>query len=331
MKKYLYILIFTSLIIPTISFADSGACSYHDGVNCSAGPNVSDGTVICNDGSSDSSVLYINMNECNNVPPIYCPSSWTQTDVVSTNNSVAQLQQQADNNLNEYESVISQIENGTYPLNPNQQSQINNYKQQTEALIQQQQTANQNLQNGMAMSNFREGGSYSPDTYSQVGSSAVNNLTIQMNGTIASLTQSFLNTDVGIEKELYSVEENSSNGKIGRLLSLLNCNRTDLVVPTESTSTIEVNNSVSENITQNIPTTTESQQQPVIAPQAVIQFSHTKIPTPQEVQNFGQSSGTESKIPNLNTVTMPRTLPITQPKPSKFQHWYDWLNPFNWF
>ncbi len=47
------------LLIPTASFAygGSGACSWHGGVNCSAGINW-DGSVICNDGWRDSSVSF---------------------------------------------------------------------------------------------------------------------------------------------------------------------------------------------------------------------------------------------------------------------------------
>lgn len=47
--------------ISTVS-ADSGACSYHGGVNCSAGPN-SYGSAICKDGF-ESSVSYYSMQEC---------------------------------------------------------------------------------------------------------------------------------------------------------------------------------------------------------------------------------------------------------------------------
>ena len=37
--------------------SSSGACSSHGGVNCALGPDV-DGSVICNDGWTDSSVEY---------------------------------------------------------------------------------------------------------------------------------------------------------------------------------------------------------------------------------------------------------------------------------
>lgn len=38
-------------------YSTQGACSHHDGVDCSAGPD-DDGSVICNDGWRDSSVSY---------------------------------------------------------------------------------------------------------------------------------------------------------------------------------------------------------------------------------------------------------------------------------
>ena len=44
-------------------FAISGACSYHGGVNCSIGSDY-DGSVVCNDGWSDSNITYIEASEC---------------------------------------------------------------------------------------------------------------------------------------------------------------------------------------------------------------------------------------------------------------------------
>lgn len=62
MKKNLLILS-VLLTIPSISFAISGACSYHGGVNCSAGATDT-GKVQCNDGWVNSSVLFSDMEEC---------------------------------------------------------------------------------------------------------------------------------------------------------------------------------------------------------------------------------------------------------------------------
>lgn len=44
-------------LLPTYASATSGACSYHGGVNCSAGPDY-DGSVVCFDGWRGSTVLY---------------------------------------------------------------------------------------------------------------------------------------------------------------------------------------------------------------------------------------------------------------------------------
>lgn len=61
------------LIISPVS-ATSGACSYHGGVNCSAGADW-DGSVICNDGWKDSDVLYSSMSACLSVCPKYLPQA----------------------------------------------------------------------------------------------------------------------------------------------------------------------------------------------------------------------------------------------------------------
>lgn len=57
--------------------ATSGACSWHGGVNCAAGPDW-DGSVICNDGWRDSSVSYSSMAKCRGYfeydYPSYTPS-----------------------------------------------------------------------------------------------------------------------------------------------------------------------------------------------------------------------------------------------------------------
>ena len=82
-------------------FATSGACSWHLGVNCSAGMNSSTGDAICNDGT-DSSVLYVNMDECMNnlqcTPAEY--QSLIQIDGVTAAQSQLQSDQQQEQTLN---------------------------------------------------------------------------------------------------------------------------------------------------------------------------------------------------------------------------------------
>ncbi len=55
------------------AYSASGACSFHSGVNCSAGAHV-DGSAICNDGWVDSSVKYYEVQECSEGTKIQCPT-----------------------------------------------------------------------------------------------------------------------------------------------------------------------------------------------------------------------------------------------------------------
>lgn len=82
MKKlnYLFYLFVFALPILNINIASasSGACSYHGGVNCSAGADY-DGSVICNDGWTDSSVSYSSMSSCQS-SKTSCPMYLAQAD-----------------------------------------------------------------------------------------------------------------------------------------------------------------------------------------------------------------------------------------------------------
>jgi len=58
------VLIFTSVyfLVPNITFATSGACSSHGGVNCSLSNSYK--SVVCNDGNSDGLTSYSDLQEC---------------------------------------------------------------------------------------------------------------------------------------------------------------------------------------------------------------------------------------------------------------------------
>lgn len=60
-------------LVPNPALATEGACSWHDGVNCNAGPD-QDGSVICNDGWRESSVRFSNSSSCN----VNCPWGYTE-------------------------------------------------------------------------------------------------------------------------------------------------------------------------------------------------------------------------------------------------------------
>jgi len=64
------IIILSLLLIPTFILATSGACSYHNGVNCSAGADIN-GKVQCNDGWVNSSVYFSDADECRTNPCVY--------------------------------------------------------------------------------------------------------------------------------------------------------------------------------------------------------------------------------------------------------------------
>jgi len=112
MKKYflLILLIGGFFFLPIRSYATSGACSSHAGVNCNAGADW-DGSVICNDGWKNSSVKYSDMVECAEQPKYYCTPE--QYNELQDKYSIASLVKQAqDINIDianvdaEYEQAI---------------------------------------------------------------------------------------------------------------------------------------------------------------------------------------------------------------------------------
>ena len=63
MKRLLSILILLLILIPAPSYAIEGTCSWHGGVNCSAGADW-DGSAVCVDGWRDSSERYSEQTMC---------------------------------------------------------------------------------------------------------------------------------------------------------------------------------------------------------------------------------------------------------------------------
>lgn len=102
MKKILIILTFFTLL-PVSVYATSGACSYHNGVNCGAGASYT-GKVQCNDGWINSSVYFSDASECKTTTQLSkCayPSSWTSCKT------------EADYSRLESQISLSQIRTGT--------------------------------------------------------------------------------------------------------------------------------------------------------------------------------------------------------------------------
>ena len=101
-RKFVFVCILSllsPLFLIKVSFAISGACSYHNGVNCSAGPN-SQGNAVCNDGWA-SFVPYSQTDECQT-------SCLTPAEVTDRINVAEQEKNQYIQLIqNEYASILS--------------------------------------------------------------------------------------------------------------------------------------------------------------------------------------------------------------------------------
>jgi hypothetical protein len=117
MKKYLYIIILLSL--PSISFATSGACSSHGGVNCSAGAGTND-QAICNDGWTGSVVPFSDVNECKVSGPQCVYPTQTQPTC-----SLSDIQTQKQNALGTSAARMSQYGVGGSAFATTQAGNIN--------------------------------------------------------------------------------------------------------------------------------------------------------------------------------------------------------------
>lgn len=75
MKKILTLFLF---LLPVVTYATGGACSYHNGVNCRVGATYT-GRVQCNDGWINSSVYFSDVEECkvHQVTTCVYPSEWS--------------------------------------------------------------------------------------------------------------------------------------------------------------------------------------------------------------------------------------------------------------
>ncbi len=109
MKKLIITFIFTTAFLFSVSnltFATSGACSYHLGVNCSAGPHY-DGSVTCNDGWNDSSVKYRDMIECQTASS--CPVYLDQQSYTQLRSMFSQVITEANQKIKEADKAAQDL------------------------------------------------------------------------------------------------------------------------------------------------------------------------------------------------------------------------------
>lgn len=237
MKKSFIIssIFFLSLFGAKFVFATSGACSYHGGVDCSAGA-AADGSVICNDGWTDSSVQYSDMDECQNGDStdnaqITCPNPFTQADLDNAKTLFAQATAQSNQLTLDYENASQEILAGTYQLTSAQQAEIASVESQGSQLSQLELTAMKSAQGIAAINAERTGLAQSDptetaDIQNQVSSSGLseeNYLNASTNSSVAQMEQSFMNSDQkNIDDEL-TIASNFNTEKLALYGTLSAC------------------------------------------------------------------------------------------------------------
>lgn len=117
MKK-IKILILISFLIPINIYATSGACSYHGGVDCTK--KYTQLKVVCNDGWTDSSVNYSDMQECKLKLNTCAYPTQTRCDVSS-------IETQRDNALGSSRAIQGRSGTLGTPFAENQDAKTNEY------------------------------------------------------------------------------------------------------------------------------------------------------------------------------------------------------------
>lgn len=135
----------------------------------------------------------------------------TPQEKSETTLSLEQINQRADQAYNDYKAQVDQIANGTFPLTPAEQAQIDYVKRQFEMLKQQQITANKNYEGGMNQLGIISGRSrYAPEIQVGLIQQAVTNgiqkvadIEAQAANTVAQLQQSFMDKNYERINEQY--------------------------------------------------------------------------------------------------------------------------------
>ena len=133
--------IFFILFSPRASFATSGECSYHGGVDCSAGPSIS-GNAQCNDGWI-SSVLYSETDECQSDdfnPYSVCGSSIPQ--MLCSTSTLQSYQNLLNQSIQSCETLNARIGSSAICSNSSLTSEIQTCQQEIQTYQQWEQSYN---------------------------------------------------------------------------------------------------------------------------------------------------------------------------------------------
>jgi len=336
MKKIIIILLF--LFIPTFTFATSGACSDHGGVNCDAGMNSFSGNAICNDWTN-SSISYIDMKECMN--GAQCTEAerkslqekdgyteaWlrAQSDAKQINDIETQIQNKIQAQLNEiassggvankseiYADVLSQnpqLTEKESSLSEDERNALDVIDLVTPAVNQDcHSSAVQDIlnQNQKILNNQKQQPQIAPqviNTAPQQTTPPVISSTSCPNGYVFNREKNKCTTKKEQCLDVWG-EHTHPADKISTILSKVSgCDCDDGYIWTEYKDAYDKCALIIQPATQG----------------AVV----TGVDNKQTTTNIQEEQPTKTQI---QTPAQPKNKPQTKSK-----HWYDWLNPFNWF
>lgn len=130
-------------------------------------------------------------------------------------------QDQADQAYQSFQNSITQLQNGTFPLNPTQQAQVDALKGQYQQLIEQQKIANKNYEGGIAQTNITSGRSrYAPEIALGITMNAVNagiqkiaNIETEMNSAVANMQMGFQTNNMKLVQSAYEAYQQHAQAK----------------------------------------------------------------------------------------------------------------------
>lgn len=304
MKKIL-ILIALTLLTQNISFATSGACSSHSGVNCSAGASYT-GHVQCNDRWENSSVLFSDAEECKVTPCNIESVQFAQGRSGQIGSGVGEAE---INNCNKINTSISNVA----PTNSN--------TSQSDWIIDAQKKAdnvNNDIQTKFNAFCIKNNGA---------GSFWDSSLPADSNGTQCTKTK----FQKCLENDILSYFSETSNSCVClsgfKLNEKSKCEKEKIPEPVIEKETEKPTPFFSSPITKNlqpkkeavvpaVKDVTKIEKKEIVIP--VIKDS-TKVVKQEIIKEVIATTSSQLKM-------FPESVKVAPQK-----HWYEWMNPFSWF
>lgn len=156
------------------------------------------------------------------------PNPETPT-AASAAEQLAQTNQDYQNKANAVTTTINNIQNGTIPLTPGEQAQVDGLKQQFQTLIDSQNLENTNASGVANIRGYQIGaGEYNPafqistiGSIVSAGQQKIADLNIKMASAIASLTQSFKDNDIKAVKDAYAIYQDAAKERTDSLQKVI--------------------------------------------------------------------------------------------------------------